>query len=85
MPSTRAYGGEGDALISIDADLQDDILVMDQMVASYKEGNEIEYSALPYVNGQVIPGSNAGPPPRIIACQACSASQPYRTMPTFDL
>ena len=51
---TRNYGhqyalyaglleAEGDALISIDADLQDDILVIDQMIASYKEGNEIVY------------------------------------------
>lgn len=51
---TRNYGhqyalyaglleAEGDALISIDADLQDDILVMDQMIASFNEGNEIVY------------------------------------------
>jgi glycosyltransferase involved in cell wall biosynthesis len=51
---TRNYGhqhalyaglmeAEGDALISLDADLQDDISVIDQMMAKYKEGNEIVY------------------------------------------
>jgi glycosyltransferase involved in cell wall biosynthesis len=34
---------EGDALISIDADLQDDINAIDEMVEQYLEGNEIVY------------------------------------------
>lgn len=34
---------QGDALISIDADLQDDINAIDRMVEKYLEGNEIVY------------------------------------------
>lgn len=34
---------EGDALVTLDADLQDDIDVMDEMLASFAEGNEIVY------------------------------------------
>ena len=34
---------KGEALISIDADLQDDINAIDEMVAKYLEGNEIVY------------------------------------------
>lgn len=34
---------EGDALISIDADLQDDINAIDDMVGKYLQGNEIVY------------------------------------------
>ncbi|MFB3855347.1 MAG: glycosyltransferase family 2 protein [Vicinamibacterales bacterium] len=33
----------GDAVISIDADLQDDLMAMDQMVAAYSAGAEIVY------------------------------------------
>ena len=51
---TRNYGhqyalyaglmhAEGDALISIDADMQDDINVIDEMVERYIEGNEIVF------------------------------------------
>lgn len=34
---------EGDALVSIDADLQDDINAVDEMVERYREGNEIVF------------------------------------------
>lgn len=34
---------EGDALISMDADLQDDINAIDKMIESYAQGNEIVY------------------------------------------
>jgi len=37
------FTAEGDALISIDADLQDDVNVIEQMVDQYNEGNEIVY------------------------------------------
>jgi len=37
------YTVEGDALISIDADLQDDIEVIEEMVDRYVEGSEIVY------------------------------------------
>jgi glycosyltransferase involved in cell wall biosynthesis len=51
---TRNYGhqyalyaglmeAEGDILISLDVDLQDDIHVMGQMIAKYQEGNELVY------------------------------------------
>lgn len=37
------FGAEGDALVSIDADLQDDINVIEDMVARHHEGYEIVY------------------------------------------
>lgn len=37
------YSAEGDAIVSIDADLQDDINVIKEMVCLYNEGNEIIY------------------------------------------
>lgn len=37
------YSAEGDAIVSIDADLQDDINVIKEMVCRYNEGNEIIY------------------------------------------
>jgi len=37
------YKDEADALISIDADLQDDIDVIEEMVLRYKEGNDVIY------------------------------------------
>lgn len=37
------YTAEGDALISIDADLQDDVDVIEEMVDAYHNGNEIVY------------------------------------------
>ena len=51
---TRNYGhqyavyaglmqAEGDALISIDADLQDDINAIDEMIEQFRQGNEIVY------------------------------------------
>lgn len=37
------FGAEGDVLISVDADLQDDIRVIEEMVAKHLEGHEIVY------------------------------------------
>ncbi len=37
------YNAEGEAIISIDADLQDDVSVIKDMLYLYKEGNEIVY------------------------------------------
>jgi glycosyltransferase involved in cell wall biosynthesis len=37
------FAAEGDALVSIDADLQDDVNVIESMVQKYKEGFEIVY------------------------------------------
>ena len=37
------FTAEGDALISIDADLQDDVDVIETMIDAYAEGNEIVY------------------------------------------
>jgi polyisoprenyl-phosphate glycosyltransferase len=37
------YAAEGDATISVDADLQDDISVIPQMVEKYRAGSEIVY------------------------------------------
>jgi glycosyltransferase involved in cell wall biosynthesis len=41
------YGGlmeaKGDVLISLDADMQDDIDVIDNMIAEFKKGNEVVY------------------------------------------
>ncbi len=37
------FSAEGDALITIDADLQDDIIVIEQMVRQFTEGFEIVY------------------------------------------
>lgn len=37
------FGAEGDALISVDADLQDDISVIEDMVRKYQNGAEIVY------------------------------------------
>ncbi len=37
------FTAKGDALISIDADLQDDVEVIEQMVDEYQNGNEIVY------------------------------------------
>lgn len=37
------FGAEGDALISIDADLQDDVNVIEEMVRKHREGYEIVY------------------------------------------
>ncbi len=37
------FTAEGDALISIDADLQDDVDVIEQMVDAYRNGDEIVY------------------------------------------
>lgn len=34
---------DGDAVISLDADLQDDVAVIDQMIAAWREGAEIVY------------------------------------------
>ncbi len=37
------FTAEGDAVVSIDADLQDDITVIEQMVDGYREGFEVVY------------------------------------------
>lgn len=37
------FSAEGDALISIDADLQDDVLVIEQMVKDFKNGSDVVY------------------------------------------
>lgn len=37
------FSADGDAVISIDADLQDDLSVFDKMIAAYQEGHEIVY------------------------------------------
>jgi len=37
------YSADGDAIVSIDADLQDDINVIKEMIYRYNEGNEIIY------------------------------------------
>jgi len=37
------YKDEADALISIDADLQDDVRVIEQMIAKYKAGTDVVY------------------------------------------
>lgn len=37
------FGAEGDALISIDADLQDDLNVIEEMIRKHREGYEIVY------------------------------------------
>lgn len=37
------FSAEGDALISIDADLQDDINVIEQMIDAYRNGNDVVY------------------------------------------
>jgi len=38
------YTVEGDIVISIDADLQDDITIIEEMIDSYNEGNDIVYA-----------------------------------------
>jgi len=40
---TGLFTANGDALVSIDADLQDDVEVIEQMVNEYQDGNEIVY------------------------------------------
>jgi len=37
------YSAKGDALVSIDADLQDDVSVIEQMVLKFKEGSDVVY------------------------------------------
>lgn len=37
------FSADGDAVISVDADLQDDLAVIESMVAAYRAGNEIVY------------------------------------------
>jgi len=37
------FSAEGDAVVSIDADLQDDISVIEKMIIDYKNGSEIVY------------------------------------------
>jgi len=37
------YSAKGDALVSIDADLQDDVSVIEQMVEKFKDGSDVVY------------------------------------------
>jgi len=37
------YSAKGDAIVSIDADLQDDVSVIEKMVRKFKDGNDIVY------------------------------------------
>ena len=64
----------GDVLVSMDADLQDDICVVQSMLDEFAAGKEIVYGSL--VNGAIpTPCGSVSPRKRSIACSASWARE----------
>jgi len=75
------FGAEGDAVVTVDADLQDDITIIEEMVHRFSEGCEIVYGVrkspvrrIPLSNGAALECTTSSLPGWV--------SMSFTTMPT---